>query len=139
MSRNTSETIFEIHACAKGHWRTLGTFEDANEAIAEAVRLRRTLKYSGIRVTAESYQDSSGKFARRVVYRYSHETRSPAAAAADWRAATSVPSVRYEPVAPSEPETAEPLVDHEFMRMIAVRLGFVILAAIVTLWALHAS
>lgn len=133
-----SETIFEIHACSKGHWRMLGTFEDANDAIAEAIRLRRTLKYSGIRVTAESYQDSSGKFARRVVYRYSHETRPPAAAA-DWRSAASGPAGRCEPGTPSQPETAEPLVDHEFMRMIAVRLGFVILAAIVTLWALHAG
>lgn len=132
------ETIFEIHACAKGQWRTLGTFEDANDAIAEAVRLRRTLKYSGIRVTAEIYQDSSGKFARRVVYRYSHATRPPAAAA-DWRPAAAGPSVRCAPVAPSEPQTADPLLDHEFMRMIALRLGFVILAAMVTLWALHAG
>ncbi len=132
------ETIFEIHACAKGHWRTLGTFEDANDAIAEAMRLRRTLKYSGIRVTAESYQDSSGKFARRVVYRYSHETRPPAAVA-DWHPAAAGPSVRCAPVAPSESEAADPLVDLEFLRMIAVRLGFVILAAIVTLWVLRAG
>jgi hypothetical protein len=133
-----SETIFEIHACAKGHWRTLGTFEDANDAIAEAVRLRRTLKYSGIRVTAESYQNSSGKFASRVVYRYSHKTRPPVAPAG-WRTAASGPTDGFTRASPSEPESADPLVDQEFMRMIAVRLGFVILAAIVTLWALHAG
>lgn len=133
-----SETIFEIHACAKGRWRTLGAFEDANEAIAEAVRLRRTLKYSGIRVTAESYRNSSGQFASRVVYRYSHETRQPGAPAG-WSTAASGASAHSEQESPSEPPSVHPMIDGEFIRMIAVRLGFVILAAIVTLWALHAS
>lgn len=132
-----SETIFEIHACAKGRWRTLGTFEDANQAIAEAVRLRRTLKYSGIRVTAEHYQNASGQFASRVLYRYSHKTREPGEAAFAWRPAASAPTVGIERERQNEPPALAPLFDNEFIRMIAVRLGFVVLAALVALWALH--
>lgn len=131
-----NETFFELRIRAKGQWRTLGTFDDANAAIAEAIRLRRTLKYSGIRVTEESYQNNSGKFASRVVYRYSHKTRQPGAG---WPGAAPVSAGGSEGTSPNEAQSAIPSADDEFVRTIAVRLGFVILAAIVTLWIIHAG
>jgi hypothetical protein len=131
-------TIFEIHACAKGRWRTLGTFDDANRAIAEAVRLRRTLKYSGIRVTAENYQNNSGEFASRVVYRYSHETRAPGSCP-KWPGGAFATSDPTEPESPDEVPSVAPMIDHAFVRMLFLRLGFVVLAAVITLWALHSN
>jgi hypothetical protein len=131
-----NDTIFELRVRAKGQWRTLGTFDDANVAIAEAIRLRRTLKYSGIRVTEESYQNNSGKFASRVVYRYSHQTRQPGMR---WPAAAQESVGVTERETPHEAQSASPTADQEFVRTIALRLGFVLLAAIITLWMIHAG
>ena len=65
-------TSYEVHACFQGQWKTLGEFADANEAVAEAVRLRRSRRYVGIRVT-EAFHDAVNKFADRVIYRYTAE------------------------------------------------------------------
>jgi len=68
-------TSYEVHACFQGQWKTLGEFADANEAVAEAVRLRRSRRYVGIRVT-EAFHDAVNKFADRVIYRYTAERRA---------------------------------------------------------------
>lgn len=62
--------IYEIHTCpAQGRWQIITTFDDPNMAVAEAVRLRRSQCYIGIRVT-EVFHDTVDKFAARVIYRY---------------------------------------------------------------------
>lgn len=70
--------IYEIHACARGQWHTVATFNDPNAAVAEAVRLRTTRRYAGIRVI-EAFHDAVDKSAARMVYRYT-ATRPTAAA-----------------------------------------------------------
>lgn len=74
-------TIYEVHARSKGQWRTLGTYDDANAAVAEAVRLRHSHHYLGIRVT-EALHDTVDAFSDRVIYRYtveqSHHSAIPA-------------------------------------------------------------
>jgi hypothetical protein len=62
--------IYEIHACsAQGQWQIAATFDDPNAAVAEAVRLRGSQRYIGIRVT-EVFHDAVDEFATRVIYRY---------------------------------------------------------------------
>jgi hypothetical protein len=79
---SAENTTYEIQACSTGPWQTLGIFSDASDAIAEAVRLRRSNLYMGIRVTEEAYMQAAGTFASRIVYRYSREPQlSPVAVA----------------------------------------------------------
>lgn len=68
------EMIYEIHACLKGQWNAVGIFTDPNQAVAEAVRLRHSHRYAGIRVT-EVFQDAVDRLTARVIYRYTTEKR----------------------------------------------------------------
>lgn len=62
--------IYEIQACpAQGQWQIVTTFDDPNAAVAEAMRLRGSQRYIGIRV-AEVFHDTVDKFVTRMIYRY---------------------------------------------------------------------
>lgn len=61
--------IYEIHACAQDQWHSVATFNDPNAAVAEAVRLRTSRRYRGIRVI-EAFHEAADKIAGRVLYRY---------------------------------------------------------------------
>lgn len=71
--------IYEIHVRAQRQWRTVATFNDPNAAVAQAVQLRGSRRYAGIRVTEA--HDATDKSAARVVYRYT--AAEPSAAAID--------------------------------------------------------
>jgi hypothetical protein len=129
-------TIYEIHVCSKNQWKTLGTFDEASEAIAEAVRLRRSHRYVGIRVTEETYRQATGSFASRVVYRYALETgHRPTAVTSEF--ARSAPIERPSGYGVAEAETVPPTEIQDLIQMLAVRLGFVIVAAILALTAIR--
>jgi hypothetical protein len=66
------EIVYEIHACLKGQWNAIGIFHDPNKAFAEAVKLRHSHQYAGIRVT-EVFQDAVDRLTARVIYRYTAE------------------------------------------------------------------
>ena len=72
--------IYEIHARAQGQWHTVATLNDPNAAVAEAMRLRTSRRYAGIRVI-EVFPDAVDKSAARMVYRYT--AKEPNAATID--------------------------------------------------------
>lgn len=136
--------IYEIHACSRGQWKTLGKFNDGNEAIAEAVRMRRSHEYVGIRVTEESFQDTVGKFASRVVYDYSLEPHRrpvmvmpPAVTMSAGPFGSSVQLGMMDPT-PHE-ETLAPAETQSFAQPLAMRLGFMLLAAVLLLMVARAA
>lgn len=132
-------SIYEIHVCSKGQWKTLGTFDEASKAIAEAVRLRRSRRYVGIRVTEETFRQTAGSFASRVVYRYALETgHRPTASSSEF--AGSAPIERhsgYGMAQAAEVESVPPTQIQDLVQMLAVRLGFVIVAAVLALMAIR--
>jgi hypothetical protein len=131
-------TIYEIDVCSKGEWKTLSTFGEAGEAIAEAVRLRRSYRYAGIRVTEETFQQA-GNFVSRVVYRYALETGYPSTAVAS-QFAGSAPIEHHADYGMAETAKAEavpPIAIQDLVQTLAVWLGFVIVAAILALTAIR--
>ncbi len=85
--------IYEIHVRAQRQWRTVATSNDPNAAVAQAVQLRGSRRYAGIRVT-EAFHDAADKSTARAIYRYT--AAEPSAAALDApsqdRSATTEPS-----------------------------------------------
>lgn len=135
----SSGTLYEVHGCAKGQWRTIRTCGDAESAIAEAVRLRSTRRFSGIRVTEERYQNSSGQFVTRVVYRYAHRTRTPA----DYAQPSLSSSGLVARSSTSVAQLTRGVFQHgsetqaEFCDRLWFRLGLIVLPALGALYAIH--
>lgn len=68
----SGNAAYEVQGYTGGVWRTLRVCGDAEDAIAEAKRDNR--KYLSVRVTAEIYNENSGKYISRTVYRHSQLT-----------------------------------------------------------------
>jgi len=126
-------STYELHARLQGQWKTLGTFDDANQAVAEAVRLRRSRCYVGIRVT-EAFHDAVDKLAARVIYRYTAERNSHQAVMLQTSATDNPPNP-----APESPTREPPLPTttgttvNAHGQSLPVRIGIVIVAAILVL------
>lgn len=67
----SGKAAFEVQGYAGGVWRTLRVCGDEEDAVAEAKGTRANRKYLSVRVTTESYNEDTGKFLSRVVYRHS--------------------------------------------------------------------
>ena len=67
----SGNAAFEVQGYAGGVWRTLRVCGDADDAIAAAKGTRANRKYLSVRVTSEIYNEGTGKFVSRVVYRHS--------------------------------------------------------------------
>jgi hypothetical protein len=67
----SGHAAYEVQGYAGGVWRTLRVCGDADDAVAEAKGTRDNRKYLSVRVTAEIYNENSGKYFSRTVYRHS--------------------------------------------------------------------
>lgn len=126
-------STYELHACLQGQWKTLGTFDDANQAVAEAMRLRRSRCYVGIRVT-EAFHDAVNKFAARVIYRYTAERDDTQAVMLQTSVTDNPPRPNPKSLTrePPRPATTGTTVNAQGQSL-PVRLGIVIVAAILVL------
>jgi len=137
----SGNTAYEVQGYTGGVWRTLRVCDDQDDAVDEAKRARHNHKYLSVRVTVEVFNEASGKFFSRVVYRYSCLTPEQRAAVLQpRRSATSSIDI------PRRPRYGQPAYDTpavelaEFdtiTEMLIWRLGLVALIGLSLLLAIH--
>lgn len=71
--------VYEIHTYRDGAWKIDSIFDDRDLAVLEAHRMERTLRYSGVRVVEETYDEATDKTVTRTIYRSSKAEKSNAA------------------------------------------------------------
>jgi hypothetical protein len=72
--------VYEIHTYRDGTWKIDSIFDDRDLAVLEAHRMERALRYSGVRVIEETYDEATDKTVTRTIYRSSKADKHNAAA-----------------------------------------------------------
>lgn len=72
--------VYEIHTYRDGAWKIDSIFDDRDLAVLEAHRMERTLRYSGVRVIEETYDQATDRTVTRTIYRSSKADKHNAAA-----------------------------------------------------------
>lgn len=128
----TANTTYEVQGFAGGEWFRLRVCGESEDAIAEAMRARRGRKYLSVRVSAEVYDETTGKYHSRVVYRYSPltEDRAVAVRRAQQRASREDRGRDNTPFRAPAMELAEP---ESLTDMLIWRMGLVAIIG-VGLW-----
>ena len=136
----SGNAAFEVQGYAGGVWRTLRVCGDADDAIAAAKGTRANRKYLSVRVTSEIYNEGTGKFVSRVVYRHSLLTPEQRPAPAQPQRATAPVREAMRPrrsVRPARPAAAELVESDTIAGMLVWRLGLVALIGLSLLAALQ--
>ena len=69
---------YEIQTYTNGRWKIDSVFDDRQLAVFEAKRMDQSGKYSGVRVTLESVNETSGKIVSQTVFRGGKVTKANA-------------------------------------------------------------
>lgn len=143
----SGNAAYEVQGYAGGVWRTLRVCGDADDAIAEAKGTRDNRKYLSVRVTAEIYNENSGKYISRTVYRHSQLTPAQKAAVQPpcRSASPSADRSRPRPQPQQQPRRPRPaynasaeLVESETIAgMLVWRLSLVALIGLSLVWGLQ--
>lgn len=71
--------VYEIHTYRDGAWKIDSIFDDRDLSVLEAHRMERSLRYAGVRVIEETYDEATDKTVTRTIYRSSKAEKSNAA------------------------------------------------------------
>lgn len=138
--------IYEIQACpAQGQWQIVTTFDDPNAAVAEAMRLRGSQRYIGIRV-AEVFYDTVDKFVARMIYRYTADRNRHGATATQPDVAVAGSRSPKQPLGDQPPTTDTALTRRQtesarwsLGRFLPMHLSVMIAAALLVLLSIGAA